>query len=193
MKLCFLEGELELRSGDCLVRNYDNVLIATWRYDELMPFLDEYRADFRLRNFLAVTTALLIWIPALAALFFFAKQGLLPGGIIAAIIPGCIGYYFFRLRKKSFVKYVLSIFSTGESWELTLPYRTEESEKFIAEFRAHLKERSNVLRHMEEGADHANPKWIREFQELHHLGILSDEEFQAEKQRFLETAKQKYS
>lgn len=188
MKYRFQEGELELRSGDCCLRNQKGVLVSSWKYEPLMPFIDRYSEDHRIRNFFATATACLVWSTILFCCFTIPREvpHLIGTGIIA-LIPLTIGCYFFRLRKKSSVTYAFTDYRTDKVYTFTCSKESEQTKEFITALNTKLQERSGLISYLKEHSEPVNPARLLELKELQIQGVLSPEEFLTEKQRYIET------
>ena len=192
MEYPFDEGMAELRGGELILRFHDGEIWQTFRYDELHPFVSREEWRNETRNILCRIGAGLFWAPGLIPLgyFLFCQwnwQKLL--GLTLAFVPlFFIGLYWWKQQRPVGIQYTLfPAFDPADPFPLTVSDCREEEAPFIAELERRLNEHGLAERLAAEG-DPCSPVYFRDLGELRRAGLLTEEEYFAEKQKHLPPA-----
>ena len=192
MEYPFDEGMAELRGGELILRFHDGEIWQTFRYDELHPFVSREEWRNRARNILCRIGAGLFWAPGLIPLgyFLFCQwnwQNLL-GLTLAALPLFFIGLYCWKQQRPVGIQYTLfPAFDPANPFPLTVSDCREEEASFIAELERRMNEHGLAERLAAE-ADPCSPVYFRDLGELWRAGLLTEEEYFAEKQKHLPPA-----
>lgn len=188
----FDEGMAELRGGELMLRFHDGEICRTFRYDELHPFVSREEWRNRTRNILCRIGAGLFWAPGLIPLGYFLfcqwkRQNLL-GATLAFVPLFFIGLWFWKQQRPVGIRYTLfPAADPGNPFSLTVSDCKEEEAPFIAELERRMKEHGLAERLAAEG-DPCSPVYFRDLGELWRAGLLTEEEYLAEKQKHLPPA-----
>ena len=192
MEYPFDEGMAELRGGELILRFHDGEICQTFRYDELHPFVSREEWRSQTRNLLCRIGAGIFWAPGLVPLgyFLFCQwkwQNLL--GVTLAFLPlFFIGLYWWKQQRPVGIQYTLfPAFDPANPFSLTVSDCREEEAPFIAELERRLKEHGLAERLAAEG-DPCSPVYFRDLGELRRAGLMTEEEYLAEKQKHLPPA-----
>ena len=192
MEYPFDEGMAELRGGELILRFHDGEICQTFRYDELHPFVSREEWRSQTRNILCRIGTGLLWAPGLIPLWYFLFcqwkwQNLL--GVTLAFLPlFFIGLYCWKQQRPVGIQYTLfPAADPGDPFTLTVSDCGEEEAPFIAELERRMNEHGLAERLATEG-DPCSPVYFRDLGELHSAGLLTEEEYFAEKQKHLPPA-----
>ena len=189
MEYPFDEGMAELRAGELILRFHDGEICQTFRYDELHPFVSREEWRTRTLNLLCRIGAGLLWAPGLIPLgyfLFFPWNGQTLLGMTLAFVPlFFIGLWFWKQQRPVGIQYtIFPAADPGNPFSLTVPDCREEEAPFIAELERRMKEHGLAERLAAEG-DPCSPVYFRALVELRRTGLLTEEEYLAEKQKHL--------
>ena len=180
----FKEGLLELRNSECVLRNDNGSMAQVLRYEEFMPFLKYYEERHTVKNILCFLGAALFWGTDLFLLVLILQKQLYWG--MSVLLPGIVlGYLFYKRIKKNYRCYILTRYEDNATVLLTPLKRKTEEQEFILEFSQKLQKHSGIFSHLKKNEDPHSPKWFFELDKLREQGIITEEEYSAEKQKHL--------